>query len=110
MLLNDAFEIKALEVMQGRVSLGTVADPSVSSDAWFILRNMLVKHLTSSSEISFGLSGTLSLSVWLQSRLLPVCLHLSGVSSVDHNPEPKRDLDYDLSCMPGTSNGLVCAW
>ena len=82
MLLNDAFDIKALEVMQGRASLGTIADPSVSTDGWFILVNMVVKHLTSSSEISFGVSMFLF-------RLLPACLHFSGVSSVDQNPEPK---------------------
>lgn len=56
------FEMKPLDFMQERVSLGTVvSDSFMSNDAWFNSRKMPIRQLRSSSDNSFGFSMTFCL-------------------------------------------------
>ncbi|GAU42424.1 hypothetical protein TSUD_247660 [Trifolium subterraneum] len=53
LLLDEVFEMKPLDFLQGRVSLGTiVSDPLMSNEAWFNSRKMPIRHLRSSSDNS----------------------------------------------------------
>jgi hypothetical protein len=63
--LDEVFEMKPLDFLQERVSLGTVvSDPLISNEAWFNSRKMPIRHLRSSSDNSLGFSIKFCLGIF----------------------------------------------
>lgn len=84
-LINEVFPVNPFEFMHERAIFGTFggADSSLSKDVCFNSRNMPIRHLSNSSEISFGF--TMQILVVVLSTLplfVPLPLSLLDMSAI----------------------------